>query len=394
MVLLLALVVGPSFASPSLRASGICPGPTTVDVDGVTPGAGFVVLRSDAAGSSVVPAGPCAGVPLGLMDGAPPNDLRTHGTFTADAWGSHEFALALAPAGCAARLQVVDLATCAPSNVARVSPPHACAPGSLLAQRTLPGGVVSADAITTTTSWIVVSVTDPAAGNLLVYLDPVTLTVVAAEAAGIKAGEPGLSYDPVHDAVWHYATTYPTGEVVLYPAASNVWLHKWRPGAPNHVGAVDPVHGALSLPLDAGGVAVWSDAGAQIGSILPGLVARDLEFEGQARYLYALDATSAEVERYDLRSGTPTLVDAWPNEGAAQPFVPWDLGVDRDQRVFSVDPAGDRVVLWDRFGRELAVIPLPPGSTPRAVHPMAQDGSVLIATESGGAGVLWKLCGP
>jgi hypothetical protein len=389
------LLLSQAFANPALRASGTCPGPLTFEVTGATPGGQVRAFRSNSAGATVVPAGPCAGTPLGLANGPVPNHLQMHGTFTADSFGDWEFAFNALPGACAARLQFVDLTTCQVSNVVHVDPPSPCAPGALIADVPVGGGIGSPDAITDTPSGLLVNVLDPAAGNLLTYIDPFTLAVTQTFAAGLKVGLPALNYDPVGGSVWHNTTTSALGEVVRYPVLGNAWIVKERSFVDAAASAVHPATGLLHLPdRAAGGVSVWDPSVNFVQTWAPGLHAQDLEFTPTGDYAYAIDNLTQEIVRYDLRPTVPTEIDRWSTTFAGQGLLAWDIGLSPNQEVLAVDPALGRVVVWDRFGRELGSVALPPGATPWSVYDLPADPHFLVAYDNAGVGGLRRVCSP
>lgn len=98
----------------ALWLTGVCPGPLTVGVAGVTPGADIVLAWSPDLGDSTVPVGVCEGTPLDLATPAP------LGTLPADASGQVSFSANAPETACGARLQALDLDTCGVTNTAQV----------------------------------------------------------------------------------------------------------------------------------------------------------------------------------------------------------------------------------------------------------------------------------
>lgn len=100
--------------APVLALDGRCPEPTTVGLSHVTPDARVALLGSARRGDGEVPAGGCAGTPLGLADPAP------LAAVTVDGAGRAEVFLADPSAQCGAYLQAIDLASCQTSAVERL----------------------------------------------------------------------------------------------------------------------------------------------------------------------------------------------------------------------------------------------------------------------------------
>ncbi len=109
------LTIGGGF---SIAYNGPCPGASSVDVSGATPGGRVGLLFSPSEGAFVIPSGqPCAGTMLGLSGAG----LQLLNTATADANGDVTFN-GNAPAGaCGGKLQAVDAGTCDTSNVETIS---------------------------------------------------------------------------------------------------------------------------------------------------------------------------------------------------------------------------------------------------------------------------------
>ncbi|MFT4625970.1 MAG: hypothetical protein ACI8PZ_004641 [Myxococcota bacterium] len=110
-------LVGTLFALPALAGgpllavSGTCPGPAVITVDGVSPGASVAILAGGP-GSDAVPGGPCADTRTDLSRIRYITTLRD-----ADRDGSVSVAPSLPVPACGRSLQVLDLSTCAVSNV-------------------------------------------------------------------------------------------------------------------------------------------------------------------------------------------------------------------------------------------------------------------------------------
>ena len=96
----------------SLDLSGSCPGMTTVEVHGASPGGRLAIVGSAELGPWTLPVTDCAGTELDVVS---PQLL---GTPTADGSGSLTFTRSVAGGVCDRNLQVMDLDTCEVSNTA------------------------------------------------------------------------------------------------------------------------------------------------------------------------------------------------------------------------------------------------------------------------------------
>jgi len=94
---------------PILAVSGVCPGPSTVDLSGATP-FGLVAFANGSVGSFLIPNGSCAGVSLDISN---PTLL---GMIPADLNGTISLPVNLPTAFCGTTLQAVDLTSCTVSN--------------------------------------------------------------------------------------------------------------------------------------------------------------------------------------------------------------------------------------------------------------------------------------
>lgn len=101
-------------SSISLAISGACPGMSTVNVTGGTPGGRLGLGFSPMAGRDPIPAGSCAGVVTDL------NNPRPLTVIDLDANGEGQLSAAVPEAGCGFLLQGLDLASCGLSNVVSV----------------------------------------------------------------------------------------------------------------------------------------------------------------------------------------------------------------------------------------------------------------------------------
>lgn len=105
-------VGGGGSTGPSLAVSGRCPGMGQVDISGLTPGGNFAVARASALGSFAIPSGSCAGTTLGLGAG-----IQLIGIYSADGSGDFSAMPTFSAGLCGDYVQVVDLSTCATTNV-------------------------------------------------------------------------------------------------------------------------------------------------------------------------------------------------------------------------------------------------------------------------------------
>lgn len=97
----------------TLRLSGTCPGPVTVDITGATPGGTVAIAYSrTGAGSFTIPSGPCAGRAL------PIDRARLGTTTTANGAGMRTLTPTFGAGLCGISVVAVDVATCSVSNVA------------------------------------------------------------------------------------------------------------------------------------------------------------------------------------------------------------------------------------------------------------------------------------
>ena len=97
---------------PVLSVAGSCPGPATLTITGLTPNGPAQVWNGRGAGATTVRDGSCAGTVLDL------SKARLATTRNADANGKLTVRLNLKGSACGSPYQVLDLTTCATSNVA------------------------------------------------------------------------------------------------------------------------------------------------------------------------------------------------------------------------------------------------------------------------------------
>ncbi len=116
MFLSVALSLTPAASAQTLDLVGECPGPMDLTVAGLTASRSYAIVSASDTGATPIPAGqPCAGTTLDLAGGLSLRAVRTAG-----AAGGETFTPNVPLAGCGLALQVVDLATCATTNVAWV----------------------------------------------------------------------------------------------------------------------------------------------------------------------------------------------------------------------------------------------------------------------------------
>ena len=152
MLILLAALL-PAHAL-EVTVEGTCPGPVSVTVTGLTPGARVAMVSSPEAGVTEVPAGLCAGTVLGLSpDGLV---LRMVGT-DSDGDGDVVLAPMLPSPSCGLQVQAVELLSCEASPVVDL-------PGYTPVDTTM----VAASAGDATGLWAI----DPVAGTVVRIADP------------------------------------------------------------------------------------------------------------------------------------------------------------------------------------------------------------------------------
>jgi hypothetical protein len=100
----------------SLTVTGSCPGLTGLSISNATPGGNIALALSGSLGSFVIPGSfVCSGTVLGL--GGTPALVAV---FSADNNGNASLSRNLPPSVCGRYIQVVDLSSCTPSNVAQL----------------------------------------------------------------------------------------------------------------------------------------------------------------------------------------------------------------------------------------------------------------------------------
>jgi hypothetical protein len=97
--------------SLNLDAGGVCPGVVDVALIGMTPGGNAAVVKGNAPGSSLIPAGPCAGTQLDLAGPSLVTIITDN-----DNDGNIFASPTLNPGVCGKPIQMVDLSTCSTSN--------------------------------------------------------------------------------------------------------------------------------------------------------------------------------------------------------------------------------------------------------------------------------------
>ena len=106
-----AVSVGGGSVGPALSITGSCPGQITITGTGLTPGGSVQIWNGRNPGSTIVNSGACVGT---TVDIARARALRT---LTADANGNLTVRRNMNEATCGALFQLLDLTTCATSNV-------------------------------------------------------------------------------------------------------------------------------------------------------------------------------------------------------------------------------------------------------------------------------------
>jgi outer membrane protein assembly factor BamB len=106
-----AVSVGGSNVGPTLSLTGSCPGRITINGTGLTPGASVQIWSGRNAGSTTVNSGACLGTTIDIVR------ARVFNTRTADANGNLSVRLNANDAICGRLFQLLDLTTCATSNI-------------------------------------------------------------------------------------------------------------------------------------------------------------------------------------------------------------------------------------------------------------------------------------
>lgn len=109
---MLSILLASAALAQSLSITGTCPGATEIQADGLTPGGSYSVLAAPSAGSTSLTGGPCAGTPTGLD--AP---SRRAGGVASPA-GFALLSPSLPAAACGRAMQILDMNTCALTQVA------------------------------------------------------------------------------------------------------------------------------------------------------------------------------------------------------------------------------------------------------------------------------------
>lgn len=117
----LGLLAAPAAFAQSFSIGGTCgAGPMDFDIMGITPSGNYAIISANNVGSATVPAGPCAGTPLGLST----SGITLRLVRQADGAGDDFLTPNIPPAVCGnAYAQVLDLTTCTTSNVVLVDTP-------------------------------------------------------------------------------------------------------------------------------------------------------------------------------------------------------------------------------------------------------------------------------
>lgn len=203
-----------------------------------------------------------------------------------------------------------------------------------------------------------------------------------------------ILWDAAADELWMYGTSSTSGGFARHDADSLALLSTGTPIAGTGSGAIDPATGNGWFGRVSGnGVDVYAPDGTHLGTALSGLWAGDLEFSEDARYLYAVDRNTFDVRRYDVRGATPAEIDAWDFSWGGVVGNPYDLAVSRQQHVYGLDGSNERILVWDRFGRELTTWDLPVGSTPNTLTFDDATGRLLVGFYEGGTATVREYCG-
>jgi hypothetical protein len=112
----------PTTTAPSIdfAITGTCNTGLTFTATGLPPNGSFAMVTSQALGDAAVPGGPCAGTPSGLS----PQGASVVNVFSANAMGVFSVSPPSIPAAaCGAPVQLLDVQSCAFSNVTRVPQP-------------------------------------------------------------------------------------------------------------------------------------------------------------------------------------------------------------------------------------------------------------------------------
>ena len=195
----------PSLASAggfatTLTLGGECPGPATIEITG-TPGGTFVLVAGDAAGSTTIPGGSCAGLDLGVeSEGV----LSKFGPLIdADGDGVITMTPDLPEAACTMSMQALNTTECTVSNVEDfVEDPNTvyavdgrCGSGTLYALDLDTGEETSVPltrgytGIAFATDGNLYGVSDGCSGNSLYRIDPATGAEEAVEVLGEGCSE-------------------------------------------------------------------------------------------------------------------------------------------------------------------------------------------------------------
>ncbi len=98
-------------SDPTLTITGACPGISEVNLTGLTPYGNFAVLTASGPGTAPITAGPCSGAMTDL------DAFTFRGLFGADAVGAATLTPTLNPGACGLSVQMLDVTTCALTNV-------------------------------------------------------------------------------------------------------------------------------------------------------------------------------------------------------------------------------------------------------------------------------------
>lgn len=115
------LLLTSALAAPTLEVGPGCPGPTPIDITGLTPGATFAVVSGGGQGLADIPAGVCTNTTMDLQS---PIALRHLATVPPS--GQIHGIPGLPPQACEAWIQVIEMPSCSTSPAVPVSGTHVC----------------------------------------------------------------------------------------------------------------------------------------------------------------------------------------------------------------------------------------------------------------------------
>ena len=126
---MLTLISSLALAAPTVELTGTCPGQINVTITGATPYGPIAAATSPNPGGFVLPFGPCMGTATGLSGAG----VVPAAPAVADGAGNAYLTPTVPAAACGRLGQVMDIATCAPSNVFEIPPDCTFVPDPALA---------------------------------------------------------------------------------------------------------------------------------------------------------------------------------------------------------------------------------------------------------------------